>query len=88
MTSNIAYAIYYDISYAVLYYIARIVVDKHRGKIKTLRIKMGWSQEDLAQRVYVSLSTIQRWESKKVIPSRLAWKELTRLFRKAKIDSG
>ena len=46
---------------------------------------MDWSQEDLAREISVSLSTIQRWEKKDCKPSRLARKELGRLFRQAKI---
>jgi len=55
-------------------------------KIKTLRSKMGWSQEDLAREIDVSLSTVQRWEGKGSKPSRLARKELEKLFRKAKLE--
>lgn len=41
-------------------------------KLKELRKKMGWAQEDLARRIEVSLSTVQRWESKGAKPTRLA----------------
>ena len=55
--------------------------------IKALRAKMGWTQEDLARNIDVSLTTVQRWESGKVRrPSRLAQKELSRLLKKADID--
>ncbi len=49
-------------------------------KIKTLREKRDWSQEDLAREVGVSLSTVQRWEKKGGKPIRLAVRELSRLF--------
>ena len=55
-------------------------------KVKELRRRMGWAQEDLAQEVGVSLSTVQRWESKGARPTRLARRELKRLFQKAGID--
>ena len=55
-------------------------------KVKALRNKMGWSQEDLARHIDVSLSTVQRWEIKGSRPTRLAQRELTKLFRKAKIE--
>ena len=55
-------------------------------KIKILRKKKGWSQEDLAREIGVSLSTVQRWEKKGGKPIRLAVRELTQLFREAGID--
>jgi len=50
---------------------------------KMLRRTMKWSQEDLAREVGVSLSTVQRWETKGGRPIRLARRELDKLFRKA-----
>ena len=55
-------------------------------KLKELRKKMGWVQEDLAREIGVSLSTVQRWDSKEVNPTRLARRELTRLLKKAGIN--
>jgi len=62
-------------------------MDKLQVKVKKLRTKMGWTQEELARQIDVSLATVQRWEANKVIPSRLAQKELIKLFRKAKIKN-
>ena len=56
-------------------------------KLKKLRKKMGWAQEDLARRIEVSLSTVQRWESKGAKPTRLARRELGRLFQETGIDN-
>ena len=53
-------------------------------KLKTLRRKKGWAQEDLARQIGVSLSTVQRWEGKGARPTRLARRELDRLFKKVK----
>jgi putative transcriptional regulator len=56
-------------------------------KLNELRKKKGWSQEDLAHEVGVSLSTIQRWErkgGKRLF--RLARRELEKLFKEADID--
>jgi DNA-binding transcriptional regulator YiaG len=50
-------------------------------KLKALRSKMGWSQEDLAREINVSLSTVQRWEARGAKPTRLARQELLRLFK-------
>jgi DNA-binding transcriptional regulator YiaG len=58
-----------------------------REKIKALRQRWGWAQEDLAREVGVSLSTVQRWEKRDCKPTRLARRELGRLFKEAGIDS-
>ena len=60
---------------------------EHLGeKVRELRKKKGWAQEDLAREIYVSLSTIQRWEKQGAKPSRLARRELTRLFQEVGIS--
>ncbi len=58
-----------------------------KEKVKELRKKKGWAQEDLAREMGVSLSTVQRWESKEVKPSRLARRELARFFEEAGINN-
>ena len=57
-----------------------------KEKVKELRRKKGWVQEDLAREVGVSLSTVQRWESKGGNPTRLARRELKKLFQEAGIS--
>jgi len=57
-----------------------------KEKVKELRQKRGWAQEDLAREIGVSLSTVQRWEKKGGKPTRLARRELKKLFQKAGID--
>jgi DNA-binding transcriptional regulator YiaG len=57
-----------------------------KDKIRTLRTALGLTQEELARQIDVSLATVQRWETDKVVPSRLARKELVRLFKKAGIN--
>ena len=61
-------------------------MEQLQQKVKSLRHKMGWAQEDLAREIGVSLSTVQRWESKKVKPSRLARRELNKLFKRADLN--
>jgi len=56
------------------------------GKVKELREKMGWAQEDLAREIGVSLSTIQRWEKHGGKPSRLGRREISRVLEEAGID--
>ena len=55
-------------------------------KVRELRKKKGWAQEDLAREVGVSLSTVQRWEKQEVKPTRLARRELAKLFQEAGIN--
>jgi len=58
-----------------------------RERVKELRRKRGWVQEDLAREIGVSLSTVQRWERQGGKPTRLARRELKRLFQEAEIES-
>lgn len=60
-------------------------MEKLGEKVKELRKKMGWAQEDLAREIGVSLSTVQRWEKKGGDPTRLARRELKKLFEEAGI---
>jgi transcriptional regulator with XRE-family HTH domain len=61
-------------------------MDKFQEKLKELRIKHGWVQEDVAREIGVSLSTVQRWERQGGKPSRLARRELRKLFEEAQIE--
>ena len=60
-------------------------MERLQEKLKELRSKKRWTQEDLARELNVSLSTVQRWEKKGGEPTRLARRELKRVFRKAGI---
>jgi len=57
-----------------------------KEKVRELRMKIGWAQEDLAREIGVSLSTVQRWERQGGKPSRLARRELKRLFGEIGIE--
>ena len=61
-------------------------MDAFKEKVKALREKTGWAQEDLAREIDVSLSTVQRWEAKGARPTRHARRQLQRLFREAGLD--
>jgi len=52
--------------------------------IKRLRIKLGLTQEQLAAKVGVTFSTVNRWEAGRSQPSPLAWREIERLSEAAK----
>jgi len=60
-------------------------MERLQENLKELRTKKKWTQEDLAREVNVSLSTVQRWEKRGGKPTRLARRELTRLFRRVGI---
>ena len=74
----------YAVSPNVDYEVASM--ERLQERLKELRAKMGWTQEDLARQLDVSLSTVQRWELKGAKPTRLAHRELMKLFRKAGIN--
>ena len=61
-------------------------MERFKEKVKALRKKKGWAQEDLAREIDVSLSTVQRWEGKGARPVRHARRELQRLFQEAGLD--
>jgi len=52
------------------------IMSKLAGKIKRCRGLKGWTQEQLARNIGVSLNTVQRWESGKTVPSPLAMEKL------------
>jgi len=56
-------------------------------KVKELRRKKGWSQEHLARQLGVSLSTVQRWESRGSKPTLLPMRELVMLLKEAGIET-
>jgi len=57
-----------------------------KEKVRELRRIKGWAQEDMAREMGVSLSTIQRWEKRGGNPTRLARRELKKLFEDAGIE--
>jgi putative transcriptional regulator len=57
-----------------------------RQSVKKLRKKRGWTQEDLAHEIGVSLSTVQRWERRGGDPIRIIARELRRLLQESGID--
>jgi len=60
-------------------------VEGLKRKVRELRRKKGWAQEDMAREIGVSLSTVQRWETKGGTPTRLARRELKKIFQEAGI---
>jgi transcriptional regulator with XRE-family HTH domain len=56
-------------------------------RLKQIRKKRGWSQEDLARNLGVSLNTVQRWEMGRNKPSRLAIEKIY-IFLKEVTETG
>ena len=61
-------------------------MERLNEKVRELRKRKGWAQEDLAREIGVSLSTVQRWEKQGAKPTRLARRELVRFFQEAGIN--
>jgi DNA-binding XRE family transcriptional regulator len=57
-----------------------------RQKVKRLREKRKWTQEDLAHEIGISLSTVQRWERQGGKPIRIIARRLHRLFTEVSIE--
>jgi len=57
----------------------RLPGDDYPAQIKRLRARLGLTQAALAERLGVSLPTINRWEKGKSRPSRLSWRQLLKL---------
>jgi putative transcriptional regulator len=49
--------------------------------LKYLRKTKGWTQEELARKLGVTLNTVQRWEMGKTQPSPLAKEKIETVFK-------
>ncbi len=50
--------------------------------IRSLRQKLGMTQEEFAHEIAVTVSTVNRWENAHAEPSKLAWKAIQNLAHK------
>ena len=58
-------------------------MDENAGNlIRSLRQKLGMTQEEFAHDIAVTVSTVNRWENAHAEPSKLAWKAIQDLARK------
>jgi DNA-binding transcriptional regulator YiaG len=69
-----------------LQYLVEVIMKELKEKVRELRRRKEWAQEDLAREMGVSLSTVQRWEKRGGNPTRLARRELKKLFLEAGIE--
>ena len=53
--------------------------------MKSIRLLLGFTQEDLARKLGLALSTVSKWEQGVTSPSRLAREKLERLLKKGGI---
>lgn len=51
-----------------------------KGILLELRTKCGWSQDELAQKVFVTRQAVSRWENGETIPNTETLKLLSKLF--------
>jgi transcriptional regulator with XRE-family HTH domain len=51
-----------------------------KDMILALRMKRGWSQEELAENVFVTRQAVSRWETGETTPNTETLKQLSRLF--------
>jgi len=47
--------------------------------VRAFRLRVGFTEEELAHALGISLSTVSRWENGHMKPSRLAWQALGKL---------
>jgi putative transcriptional regulator len=55
---------------------------KEKIDIKAFRIRLGFTQEDLARKLGLSLSTVSKWEQGVTGPSRLAREKIDRFLKR------
>jgi putative transcriptional regulator len=55
---------------------------KEAVDVKAIRLELGFTQEDLARKLGLALSTVSKWEQGVTSPSRLAREKLEKLLKK------
>ena len=55
--------------------------------IKAIRLELGFTQEDLARKLGVTLSAVSKWEQGLFSPSRLAREKIEKLVKRGGIKS-
>jgi DNA-binding transcriptional regulator YiaG len=56
-------------------------------EIKQLRVRMGWCQSELAQKLSVGIEVVQQWEKGQTTPSDIQRKLLENLFIKSELST-
>ena len=63
-------------------YDSKVTMKNEPIDIKTIRDELGFTQEDLARKLGLALSTVSKWEQGVTSPSRLAREKLEKLLKK------
>ncbi len=63
-------------------YDSNLPMKKEPVDIKGIRLKLGFTQEDFARKLGLTLSTVSKWEQGLFSPSRLAREKLEKLVRR------
>jgi len=50
--------------------------------VRSLRQRLGMTQEEFARCIQVTLSTVNRWEKGHAVPSHLAWRAIEDLAKR------
>ena len=53
--------------------------------IKDIRMRLGWSREEMAGKLHVAVATVSRWETGDRLPSTYSYWQLRRLAKAAGI---
>jgi DNA-binding transcriptional regulator YiaG len=64
---------------------SNLTMKKEPIDIKAARNKLGFTQEDLARKLGLALSTVSKWEQGVTSPSRLAREKLEKFLKKGGI---
>jgi DNA-binding transcriptional regulator YiaG len=60
--------------------------DNAGNQVRSLRQKLGMTQEEFAHEIAVTVSTVNRWENSHAEPSKLAWKAIHELARRRGVN--
>ena len=63
-------------------YDSKITMNKYSIDIKAIRNQLGFTQEELARKLGLALSTVSKWEQGCTSPSPLAREKLQRLIKR------
>ena len=55
-------------------------------QVKNVRRQLGLSQEELAHAIGVSFATVNRWENRKTLPSKLARRQFEQICKEKGVD--
>ena len=66
-------------------YDSKYTMKKEPIDVKVMRDKLGFTQEDLARKLNVSLSAVSKWEQGVSSPSRLAREKIEKLLKKERL---